>query len=55
MARRSEPKPMIDNPNAAATKNSDLLKPQPLKVNFDIGHDEGRKWPWLLQILTMIK
>lgn len=30
--KKTEPKLMIDNPNAAATKTSNLIRPKPLKV-----------------------
>jgi hypothetical protein len=33
---------MIDNPNAAATKASDLIRPTPLKMS-DV-NDEGKNW-----------
>ncbi|KAH3892425.1 hypothetical protein DPMN_016543 [Dreissena polymorpha] len=32
-SKKSEPKPMIDNPNASATKTSSgLIRPRPLKM-----------------------
>ncbi|XP_045164747.2 mRNA-decapping enzyme 1A-like [Mercenaria mercenaria] len=31
-SKKTEPKPMIDNPNAAATKSNNLIRPQPLKM-----------------------
>lgn len=30
--RKTEPKPMIDNPNAAATKANNIIRPMPLKM-----------------------
>ena len=33
VSKKSEPKPMIDNPNASATKSTSLPKPVPVKVN----------------------
>ena len=30
--KKTEPKPMIDNPNASATKKSNLIRPMPLKM-----------------------
>ncbi|KAL4226361.1 mRNA-decapping enzyme 1B [Mactra antiquata] len=31
-SKKSEPKPMIDNPNASATKTTNIIRPQPLKM-----------------------
>lgn len=31
-SKKTEPKPMIDNPNASATKSTDIIRPQPLKM-----------------------
>lgn len=31
-SKKTEPKPMIDNPNASATKTSHLIRPRPLKM-----------------------
>ncbi|XP_060595922.1 mRNA-decapping enzyme 1B-like isoform X2 [Ruditapes philippinarum] len=31
-SKKTEPKPMIDNPNASATKSTNLIRPQPLKM-----------------------
>ncbi|KAL5014500.1 hypothetical protein ScPMuIL_008770 [Solemya velum] len=36
--KKVEPKPLIDNPNAAATKSSTLIRPMPLKMG---GHSES--------------
>ncbi|XP_064604470.1 mRNA-decapping enzyme 1B-like isoform X2 [Liolophura sinensis] len=33
IGRKAEPKPMIDNPNAAATKTTQLIRPMPLKLS----------------------
>ena len=38
--KTGDPKPMIDNPNASATKTSNLIRPTPLKKG-DV-NDEGR-------------
>ena len=39
VGKKPEPKPMIDNPNASATKSTSLPKPVPVKVpqNADSG------------------
>ena len=37
---KQDPKPFIDNPNASATKSSDLLRPRPVKGRAE---DPGKK------------
>ena len=39
---KAEPKPMIDNPNASATKQSSLIKPLALKASAS-GGSPGKK------------
>ncbi|KAI0221835.1 hypothetical protein LSAT2_026906 [Lamellibrachia satsuma] len=42
VTKKSEPKPMIDNPNASATKSTSLPKPVPVKVNTnEVLRDSG--------------
>lgn len=46
--KKSEPKPMTDNPNAAAIKTSSIIKPRPLKLPDSESLPVTGKSMWLM-------
>ena len=49
-SKKTEPKPMIDNPNASATKSTNLIRPQPLKMPDSEAVDVAGKSSFLARL-----